>query len=105
VQPFVPPPAAHGGGGGGGRGAAAEAPAGAPAAAISEAATPAGMHTLADACLLLMEDEEPRVRVAVGEVLGALAAGHGPAVWLRAEGAVMASISSNYVSGGGTKVC
>jgi len=51
-----------------------------------------------EACLQLLEDEEPRVRVAVGETMGALARVQGPAVWLRAQPAVLASIRDNFVS-------
>lgn len=49
--------------------------------------------------LTLLEDEEPRVRAAVGEVLGALAAKMGPPVWIQAKPSIMCSIRDNYVGG------
>jgi len=55
------------------------------------------LDPLFEACLALLEDEEPRVRVAVGEVLGGLARVEGPLVWTRAQLAVLASIRDNYV--------
>lgn len=53
---------------------------------------------LTSKCLDLLEDEEPRVRSAVGELLGLLAARRGLAVWEAAKGPLLTSIYTNYVS-------
>lgn len=47
--------------------------------------------------LRLLEDSEPRVRLAVGEYLGLLAEKHGITVWEAAKGAVVGSIESSWV--------
>ncbi len=51
--------------------------------------------------LRLLEDGEVRVRLATGQLLGALAAKRGPAVFREARSRVLTSILEHYVSGGG----
>lgn len=62
-------------------------------------------HDMVDRALTLLEDEEPRVRTAVGAVLGALATKLGPLVWERAKPRILASIQANYVGLVGHTVC
>lgn len=50
-------------------------------------------------CLQLLEDPEPRVREAVGKLLGNLSDRMGaPAVWQAVAPAVLASVERNFVS-------
>jgi hypothetical protein len=49
--------------------------------------------------LSLLEDPEPRVRTAVGELLGMLASMQGTHVFMQVEQPLLASILRNYVSG------
>lgn len=51
-----------------------------------------------DACLTLLEDAEPRVRLAVGECLGLLAEQRGVEVWEASRAAVLGSINRCWVS-------
>lgn len=48
--------------------------------------------------LRLLEDEEVRVRLATGQLLGALAAKKGPVVFKEARQRVLTSILEHYVS-------
>lgn len=56
-----------------------------------------GNHVLQGA-LILLEDPESRVRLAVGEYLGLLAQNHGIAVWEEARDSVLGSIEHSWVS-------
>ena len=51
-----------------------------------------------DACLTLLEDAEPRVRLAVGECLGLLAEQRGAEVWEMSRTAILGSINRCWVS-------
>lgn len=51
---------------------------------------------LTDECLRLLEDEEPRVRLAVGDCLHRLAVKLGPSVYERCRERLLASIHANY---------
>jgi hypothetical protein len=50
------------------------------------------------ACLVLLEDREVRVRWAVGELLRALTERRGVAVWEQTRGRILGSIEHNFVS-------
>ena len=50
-----------------------------------------------EACLTLLEDPEPRVRLAVSECMRLLAEQHGVAVWLQSRDAILESISACWV--------
>ena len=49
-------------------------------------------------CVRLLEDDEPRVRLAVGRCLGALARARGPRAWEAVRGAVLGGIERCWVS-------
>ena len=49
-------------------------------------------------CVRLLEDDEPRVRLAVGRCLGALARARGLRAWEAVRGAVLGSIERCWVS-------
>lgn len=51
-----------------------------------------------EACLTLLEDPEPRVRLAVSECMRLLAEQQGIVVWLKARDAILESISSCWVT-------
>lgn len=51
----------------------------------------------AQLCIGLLEDAEPRVRLAVGKCLGALARARGLAAWQAVQGAVLGSIERCWV--------
>jgi hypothetical protein len=62
------------------------------------AALPPGFEASAQSeALRLLEDPEVRVRLATGELLGALAARRGPDVFCEARGRVLTSILEHYV--------
>ena len=50
-----------------------------------------------DACLTLLEDPEPRVRLAVSECMRLLAEQQGVAVWLASHDAILDSITACWV--------
>lgn len=50
-----------------------------------------------DACLTLLEDPEPRVRLAVSECMRLLAEQQGAAVWLASHDAILDSITACWV--------
>ena len=50
-----------------------------------------------EACLTLLEDPEPRVRLSVSECMRLLAEQQGIAVWLRSRDAILQSISACWV--------
>ena len=50
-----------------------------------------------DACLMLLEDQEPRVRLAVSECMRLLAELQGTAVWLKSREAILDSIRACWV--------
>ena len=54
-------------------------------------------HGLLDTCINLIEDAEPRVRVAVAECLGQLANGHGAVVWNAVRQPLLSAIHGNWV--------
>jgi hypothetical protein len=56
--------------------------------------------TATQLCMRLLEDGEPRVRLAVGRCLGALAARRGLAAWEAVRGAVLGSIERCWVRAG-----
>lgn len=49
-------------------------------------------------CLRLLEDSEPRVRLAVGECLGLMAQQRGPSVWEVSKDTILTSIEGSWVS-------
>ena len=49
-------------------------------------------------CIRLLEDDEPRVRLAVGKCMGALARAEGLRAWQAVRGAVLGSIERCWVS-------
>lgn len=50
-------------------------------------------------CLQLLEDAEPRVRLAVGECLGIMAQQRGPSVWEASKDTIFTSIEGSWVRG------